>query len=280
MKLLRHGPPGGEKPGLWAADGTLRDLSSVVADIDPAALDPAALEGLAKTDPTALPAVDPNTRLGPCVAGVGKIVCIGLNYKAHAAESGMEPPPEPIVFLKGARPTGPRDPRFIPPRSQATDWEVELGVVVGQVTRRVSEAEALAQVAGYCVFNDVSERDYQLRRGGQWTKGKSFEGFAPMGPWLVTRDEVPDPQALSLWLEVNGQRHQDSHTGDMIFTVAHIISYLSQFMTLYPGDLIATGTPQGVGMGLKPSPRYLQPGDEVRLGIEGLGEQHQRCETT
>ena len=276
MKLLRHGPAGAERPGILAADGTIRDLAGVVADIAGSTLLPEGLERLAAIDPSSLPEVDPETRLGPCVAGTGKFICIGLNFADHAEESGMMVPPEPIIFMKATSAIcGPNDDILIPRGSEKTDWEVELGVVIGKPAKYVTEAEALDHVAGYALTNDVSERAFQAERAGQWTKGKSCDTFGPIGPWLVTRDEVADPQDLKMWLTVNGETMQDGSTRTMVYGVAHIVSYLSQFMTLQPGDVISTGTPPGVGMGMKP-PRFLKPGDVVELGIEGLGTQRQR----
>lgn len=275
MKLLRHGPAGGEKPGLLASDGTLRDLSAHVADIGGAALSDEGLAQLRALDPAALPLVDPGARLGPCVAGTGKFICIGLNYADHAAESGMAVPPEPVIFMKATSAIcGPNDPIIMPRGSEKTDWEVELAVIIGTRAKYVSEADALGHVAGYAVTNDVSERTFQLERSGQWSKGKSCDNFGQIGPWLVTRDEVADPQDLRLWLTVNGKTMQNGSTRTMVYGVAHLVSYLSQFMTLHPGDVISTGTPPGVGLGLKP-PRYLKAGDVVELGIEGLGQQRQ-----
>jgi len=277
MKLLRYGPPGHEKPGLLDADGTLRELSGHVYDIDGAGLSPASLERLRALDPTQLPAVRGSYRTGACVGSIGKFVCIGLNYADHAAEAGMALPAEPIVFAKWTSAVvGANDDIQIPRGSEKTDWEVELGVVIGTVARHVDEADALRHVAGYCVVNDISERSWQLERGGTWDKGKGCDTFGPTGPWLVTADEVPDPQALDLWLEVDGQRRQQGNTRTMVFGVAQLVSYLSRFMTLHPGDVIATGTPPGVGMGMKPSPVYLRPGQTMRLGISGLGEQNQK----
>jgi 2-keto-4-pentenoate hydratase/2-oxohepta-3-ene-1,7-dioic acid hydratase in catechol pathway len=275
MKLLRYGEPGAERPGLLDAEGRIRDLSGHVADVAGAALDPAALAQLSALDPATLPVVSGAPRLGPCVAGIGKFICIGLNYSDHAAESGLPVPDEPVIFMKATSAvSGPNDPVVIPRGSEKTDWEVELGVVIGRRAKYVPEAEALDYVAGYCVCHDVSERAFQIERSGQWTKGKSCDTFGPLGPWLVTRDEVPDPQALSLWLSVNGARVQDGSTGTMVFGVAALVSYLSRFMSLMPGDVISTGTPPGVGLGMKP-PRYLKPGDVVVLGIAGLGTQRQ-----
>ena len=276
MKLLRHGPAGRERPGLLDAQGQVRDLGGVVADIAGATLTDAGLAALRALDPRALPLVAAGTRLGPCVGAVGKFVCIGLNYADHAAESGMAIPAEPVVFGKWTSAiVGPDDDVQIPRGSTRTDWEVELGVVSGEGGRYIAQEDALRHVAGYCVVNDVSEREYQLERGGQWDKGKGCDTFGPIGPWLVTRDEVADPQRLALWLELNGRRMQDGNTRTMVFGVAHIVSYLSRFMSLQAGDVISTGTPPGVGLGQKP-PLYLRAGDVMRLGIEGLGEQTQR----
>ncbi len=276
MKLLRWGEIGAERPGMLDADGVARDLTGLVPDIGGAVLSDTGLAMLRGLDAAALPKVPGGARLGPCVAGTGKAVCIGLNYADHAAESGMEVPPEPIVFMKATSALcGPNDPLPIPRGSEATDWEVELVIVIGARAKYVGEAEALAHVAGYAVGNDVSERDFQARRAGQWTKGKSCDGFGPLGPWLVTRDEVVDPQALKMGLTVNGAVMQDGSTRTMVYGVRHLVSYLSQFMTLHPGDVIFTGTPPGVGMGMKP-PRYLKPGDVVETWIEGLGKQRQK----
>ncbi|MFN3825214.1 MAG: fumarylacetoacetate hydrolase family protein [Pseudorhodobacter sp.] len=275
MKLLRHGPRGQEKPGLMAADGTIRDLSAHVADIGGDVISDAGLAKLGKIDPASLPEVAPGTRLGACVAGTGKFICIGLNYADHAAESGLAVPPEPVIFMKATSAIcGPNDDIIIPRGSEKTDWEVELAVIIGKHAKYVSEADALDYVAGYAVSNDVSERAFQTERAGQWTKGKSCDNFGQLGPCLVTRDEVADPQNLSMWLTVNGEKVQNGSTKTMVYGVAHVISYLSQFMSLHPGDVISTGTPPGVGMGMKP-PRYLKPGDLVELGIEGLGQQRQ-----
>ena len=275
MKLLRHGPEGAEKPGLLAGDGTLRDLSGVVPDIGGEVLGDAGLARLRALDPATLPEVAAGTRLGPCVGGTGKVICIGLNYADHAAEAGQPVPPEPIVFMKATSALcGPDDDVWIPRGSTRTDWEVELAVIIGTRAKHVPEDRALAHVAGYAVTNDVSERSFQIERAGQWTKGKSCDRFGPLGPWLVTRDAVPDPQDLRLWLKVNGETMQDGSTRTMVYGVAHLVSYLSGFMTLMPGDVICTGTPPGVGMGQRP-PRYLRPGDVVELGIEGLGTQRQ-----
>ncbi|HLY45591.1 MAG TPA: fumarylacetoacetate hydrolase family protein [Stellaceae bacterium] len=276
MKLLRYGPPGQEKPGLLDRTGQIRDLSGVIRDLDGAALVPAALDRLRRLDPATLPAVSGTPRLGPCVANVSKVVAIGLNYRLHAQEAGMAIPQEPIFFLKAISSIcGPNDDTVIPQGSVKTDYEVELGIVIGSRASYVSEVDAPKHIAGYCVVNDVSEREYQMERGGQWTKGKSADTFCPMGPWLVTADEVPDPGKLQLWTEVNGERRQSSNTADLIFGVNKIVSYVSQFMTLLPGDVIPTGTPSGVAMGFKP-PKFLKPGDRVRLSVEGLGEQNQR----
>ncbi len=275
MKLLRHGSSGAEKPGLLHSDGSVRDLTGLVPDIGGVVLSDAGLAMLRGVDASVLPSLPPGTRLGPCVAGIGKFICIGLNYSDHAAETGATAPPEPIIFMKATSAIcGANDEIIIPRGSEKTDWEVELGVVIGRVARHVTEAEALAYVAGYCVINDVSERAFQIERGGQWTKGKSADTFGPIGPWLVTRDEVPDPQNLSMWLEVDGHRFQNGSTRTMVFGVAHLVSYISQFMSLHPGDIISTGTPPGVGLGQKP-PVYLREGQVMRLSIEGLGEQRQ-----
>jgi 2-keto-4-pentenoate hydratase/2-oxohepta-3-ene-1,7-dioic acid hydratase in catechol pathway len=276
MKLLRYGPPGQEKPGLLDRDGKIRDLSAAVRDIDGEALAPASLDRLRRLDPATLPLVSGAPRLGPCVGRVPKIVAIGLNYRLHAQEAGAAIPSEPIFFMKATSSIcGPNDDVIIPKGSQKTDYEVELGIVIGSLARYISKADAGKHVAGYCVVNDVSEREFQIERGGQWTKGKSADTFCPIGPWLVTADEVPDPGKLALWTEVNGERRQNSNTGDLIFGVDEIVSYVSQFMTLLPGDVIPTGTPSGVGMGFKP-PKFLKPGDQMRLSVEGLGEQNQR----
>ena len=275
MKLLRYGPKGQEKPGIVDAEGVVRDLSGLVYDIAGDVLTDQGLAGIAEADLSSLPAVEVD-RYGPCVGGVGKFVCIGLNYSDHAEESGLEVPPEPVIFAKATSAIcGPNDTVEIPRGSKATDWEVELGVVIGKEAKYIDEADALDHVAGYCVINDISERDFQNKRAGQWTKGKSADTFGPIGPWLVTRDEVPDPQNLSMYLDVNGKRRQDGSTNTMVFGVDHLVSYLSQFMSLQPGDIISTGTPPGVGMGIKPEPVYLKVGDNMELGIEGLGVQHQ-----
>ena len=276
MKLLRYGPAGQEKPGLLDRDGRIRDLSGAVRDIAGEALAPTALDRLRRLDPASLPLVSGSPRLGPCVGSVSKIVAIGLNYRLHAQEAGAAIPSEPIFFMKATSSIcGPNDDVIIPRNSQKTDYEVELGIVIGSLARQVSKSDARKHVAGYCVGNDVSEREFQIERGGQWTKGKSADTFCPTGPWLVTVDEVSDPGKLALWTEVNGERRQNSNTADLIFGVDEIVSYVSQFMTLLPGDVIPTGTPSGVGMGFKP-PKFLKPGDRVRLSVEGLGEQNQR----
>lgn len=275
MKLLRYGEPGAEKPALLDAEGGIRDLSAHVTDIGGAALDPVALAELAKLDPQTLPAVSGSPRIGPCVANVGKFICIGLNYADHAAESGLAVPSEPVVFMKASSAiVGPDDDVLIPRGSEKTDWEVELGIVIGRKAKYVSEAEALNYVAGYCVVHDVSERAFQNERQGQWTKGKSCDTFGPIGPWMVTKDEIADPQQLGMWLKVNGETMQNGSTRTMVYQVAYLVSYLSQFMSLMPGDIISTGTPPGVGMGMKPQ-RFLRAGDVVELGIEGLGTQKQ-----
>jgi 2-keto-4-pentenoate hydratase/2-oxohepta-3-ene-1,7-dioic acid hydratase in catechol pathway len=272
MKLLRYGPQGAEKPGILDGAGRIRDLSGVVGDIGGEVL--TRLEAL-QVDVDALPVVPGHPRLGPCVAGTGKFICIGLNYSDHAAETGAKVPPEPIIFMKATSAIcGPNDPILIPRGSVKTDWEVELGVVIGKPAKYVTEAEALAHVAGYCVINDVSERAFQTERQGQWTKGKSCDNFGQIGPWLVTKDEVPDPQDLDMWLRVGDQMMQNGNTRTMVYGVAYLVSYLSQFFTLHPGDVISTGTPPGVGLGMKP-PRYLKAGEVVTLGIAGLGEQRQ-----
>ena len=282
MKLLRYGPPGQERPGLLDAGGHVRDLSEHIDDLAGEVLTPAGLSLLRKLDPATLPLVpgvpQRDLRLGPCGAQVGKFICIGLNYADHAAESGLPVPQEPVVFAKWTSAiSGPDDPVLIPRNSVKTDWEVELGVVIGEGGAYIEEADAMRHVAGYCVVNDVSEREWQLERGTQWDKGKGCDTFGPIGPWLVTADEVPDPQQLPLWLEVDGHRYQDGNTRTMVFGVTQIVSYLSRFMSLQPGDIISTGTPPGVGLGQKP-PVYLRPGQTMRLGIEGLGVQTQRTE--
>ena len=276
MKLLRYGPHGQEKPGLLDSEGRIRSLEAHVDDIAGGALSPAALERLSSLDVASLPLVEGTPRLGPCVAGIGKFICVGLNYSDHAAETGAEIPSEPILFMKATSAIcGPDDDVEIPRGSTKTDWEVELGVVIGSPTKYVSREDALDHVAGYCVINDVSEREFQIERLGQWTKGKSCDTFGPIGPWLVTKGEIADPQKLKMWLDVNERRFQDGSTATMIYDVAFLVSYISQFMSLQPGDVISTGTPPGVGLGLKP-PSYLKAGDTVTLSIEGLGVQRQK----
>ena len=275
MKFLRYGAPGQEKPGVLDADGNIRDLSAHVTDLSGSVLDPASLAKLNAIDVNSLPKVEGNPRLGPCVAGTGKFICIGLNYADHAEESGMAVPPEPVIFMKATSAiVGPNDDLVIPRGSEKTDWEVELGIVIGKTAKYVSEEDALDYVAGYCTAHDVSERAFQTERSGQWTKGKSCDTFGPTGPWLVTKDEIADPQNLKMWLKVNGETMQDGSSSTMVYGVRYLVSYLSQFMSLQPGDIISTGTPPGVGMGMKP-PRYLKAGDVVELGIEGLGTQKQ-----
>ena len=277
MKLLRVGAKGAEKPAILHTDGTYRDLSSVVPDIAGASITPEGLAKIRAADPSTLPVLDAGSRIGPCVGQVGKFMCIGLNYADHAAETGAAIPEEPILFMKATSAIiGPNDDVILPKNTKKPDWEVELGVVIGKETRYIDEKDALDHVAGYCVVNDLSERHFQTERGGQWTKGKSADTFGPIGPWLVTKDEVADPQNLKMWLEVDGHRYQDGSTKTMIFGVAHVVAYLSQFMSLQPGDIITTGTPPGVGMGIKPEPVWLKPNQTMRLGIEGLGEQQQR----
>ena len=276
MKLLRYGPLGQEKPGLLDRDGKIRDLSGVVRDIDGEALSPSALDRLRRLDPTSLPLVSGTPRLGPCVGGVSKVLAIGLNYRLHAQEAGMPIPTEPIFFLKATSSIcGPNDDVIIPKGAVKTDYEVELAIVIGSTARYVDIKDAHKHIAGYCIVNDVSEREYQIERGGQWTKGKSCDTFCPMGPWVVTADEIVDAGKLQVRTDVNGERRQDSNTADLIFGIDHIVSYCSQFMTLNPGDVIPTGTPSGVAMGFKP-PKFLKAGDTMRLTIEGLGEQTQR----
>lgn len=276
MKLLRYGEKGSEKPGLLDADNQIRDLSSHVPDIAGQALSPEGLAALAAIDPASLPIVAGQPRIGACVGQVGKFICIGLNYADHAAESNMAVPSEPIIFNKWTSAIcGPNDNIEIPRGSNKTDWEVELGVVIGKGGRYIDEANAMEHVAGYCVINDVSEREWQLERGGTWDKGKGFDTFGPLGPWLVTRDEIADPHSLDLWLEVDGHRYQNGNTRTLIFNVPQLIAYLSRCMSLQPGDVISTGTPPGVGLGIKPNPVFLRPGQTMRLGIAGLGEQRQ-----
>ena len=277
MKLLRYGPKGQERPGILDRDGKIRDLNAHAPDISGDILLPDSLKKLAALDVNKLPLVPGNPRLGPCVGRIGKFVCIGLNYADHAAETGAPIPKEPIIFMKATSAIiGPNDDVEIPRGSHKTDWEVELGVVIGRHAKYVPENSAMEYVAGYCVINDVSEREYQIERGGQWDKGKGCDTFGPTGPWLVTKDEVADPQNLAMWLEVDGHRYQNGSTKTMIFNVPKLVSYLSHFMSLQPGDVISTGTPPGVGMGQKPDPIYLKPGQVMRLGIAGLGEQQQR----
>ncbi|MBM9401135.1 fumarylacetoacetate hydrolase family protein [Gluconacetobacter azotocaptans] len=276
MKLARYGASGAERPAVVDDGGRLRDLSEHLSDLDGEALSDEAMRRLAALDIATLPVVGRSVRLGPPVASSGRIICIGLNYRDHAEETGLPIPREPVVFLKGGRPSGPHDDIRLPRGSEKADWEVELAVVIGKPGLYVRREEALSHIAGYSVFNDVSERAYQMDRGGQWTKGKSFPGFAPLGPFLVTRDEIEDPSNLHLWLDVNGRRFQDSTTANLIFDVEEIVSYISQFFALEAGDIIATGTPSGVGLGQKPEPVFLKPGDQIALGIDGLGMQGQR----
>jgi 2-keto-4-pentenoate hydratase/2-oxohepta-3-ene-1,7-dioic acid hydratase in catechol pathway len=277
MKLMRYGAKGAEKPALIDAQGNVRDLSSVLPDITAQTLSSARLAELRALDASALPKVAEPGRIAPPWSGMGKFICIGLNYADHAAESGLPVPAEPVIFMKPTSAVvGPNDPVVLPQDSIKTDWEVELGVVIGETARYVSEADAIKHVAGYCIVNDVSEREYQIERGGTWDKGKGCDTFGPVGPWLVTADEVPNPQDLQMWLDVNGKRYQNGSTRTMVFGVAQLVAYVSRFMTLYPGDLISTGTPPGVGMGQKPAPVYLKAGDDMKLGIAGLGEQRQR----
>ena len=276
MKLLRYGDKGQEKPGALDSDGKIRDLSGILDDISGTTLQPSTLSRLEKLDLNTLPLVSSNVRLGPCVANVGKFLCIGLNYRDHADETGATYPEEPVMFMKATSSiSGPNDAVIIPRGSSKTDWEVELGVVIGSYAKYVTEDEALDYVAGYCVINDLSEREFQLERGGQWDKGKGCDTFGPLGPYLVTKSEIPDVQRLRLWLEVDNVRYQDGSTSNMIFGVANVVSYLSQFMSLQPGDIISTGTPAGVGLGQKPDPVYLRPGQKMYLGIDGLGTQRQ-----
>ncbi len=276
MKLLRYGPKGKEKPGLVDKEGRIRDLSAVVPDITGAVISSAGIARLRKIKPESLPLVRGKPRIGACIANPQKFIAIGLNYSDHAAESGLQVPKEPVVFTKQVSClSGPNDDVTIPPKSKKSDWEVELGVIIGTRAKNIRKADALKHVAGYCTINDLSEREFQAERSGQWTKGKSYDTFGPVGPWLVTADEVKDPQKLHMWLELNGKRVQDGSTSTMVFGVAHIVAYLSEFFTLMPGDIITTGTPPGVGMGMKPQ-RFLKPGDTMRLGIAGLGEQSQK----
>ncbi len=276
MKLMRVGAKGAEKPAILDANGVIRDLSSLVLDIARETLGANVLQKIAAADLGALPEIDPATRIGPCVGNVGKFICIGLNYADHAAEAGLEVPPEPVMFMKATSAIcGPNDDVIIPRNSKKTDWEVELGVVIGKEARYVEETDAMEHVAGYCVVNDLSERAFQLEHSGQWVKGKSADTFGPIGPWLVTKDEVADPQNLKMWLEVDGKRYQDGSTATMVYGVRHLVHYVSQFMSLQPGDIISTGTPPGVGMGVKPDAVYLRAGQSMKLGIDGLGTQTQ-----
>ena len=276
MKLLRYGPKGKEKPGILDKNGKIRSLHKVIADLHGDAISPSGLAKLKKLDLVKLPIVKGNPRIGACIANPQKFIAIGLNYSDHAAESGLKVPPEPIVFTKQVSClSGPNDTVTLPPKSEKSDWEVELGVIIGRKAKNINEVDALKYVAGYCTINDLSEREFQIERHGQWTKGKSYDTFGPVGPWLVTKDEVKDPQDLHLWLELNGKRVQDGSTKTMVYGVAYIVAYLSQFFTLMPGDIITTGTPPGVGMGMKP-PVYLKPGDKMLVGIDGLGVQRQK----
>ena len=276
MKLLRYGPAGAEKPGVLDANGSIRDLSAHVDDLNGAALSDAALDKLRSIDLSSLPEVDANSRLGACVANVGKLICVGLNYSDHAEETGNEMPPEPVLFFKATSAiVGSNDSIEIPRGSESTDWEVELAIVIGRDGKYIEESDAMDHIAGFCVVNDVSERDFQTKRSGQWVKGKSADTFGPMGPWMVTRDEIADTQNLSMFLDVNGESMQRGSTATMVYQVPFLVSYISQFMSLQAGDVISTGTPPGVGLGMKP-PRFLKPGDVVTLGIEGLGEQRQQ----
>ena len=276
MKLLRYGKLGKEKPGVLDSEGRIRDLSAHVSDITGETISPKSLAKLRKIKIDTLPIVRGKPRIGACVNGSQKFVAIGLNYSDHAAESGMTVPPEPIIFTKHMNCiSGPNDDVTLPPKSKKGDWEVELGVIIGTKAKNIKRADAMKHVAGYCTINDLSEREFQIERSGQWTKGKSYDTFGPIGPWLVTADEVKDPQKLHLWLELNGKRVQDGNTATMVYGVAHIVAYLSEFFTLMPGDIITTGTPPGVGMGMKP-PQYLKPGDKMRIGIDGLGVQNQK----
>jgi 2-keto-4-pentenoate hydratase/2-oxohepta-3-ene-1,7-dioic acid hydratase in catechol pathway len=276
MKLLRYGPKGREKPGILDKDGRIRDLSGIIADVTGETISPKGLARLRKIKPESLPPVRGAPRIGPCIANPQKFIAIGLNYSDHAAESGLQVPPEPVVFTKQVSClSGPNDDVTLPPKSEKSDWEVELGVIIGTRAKNIARKDALAHVAGYCTVNDLSEREFQAERSGQWTKGKSYDTFGPVGPWLVTADEVKDPQQLHLWLELNDRRVQDGSTATMVYGVAFVVAYLSQFFTLLPGDIITTGTPPGVGMGMKPQ-RFLKPGDTMRVGIDGLGEQLQK----
>ena len=275
MKLLRYGPIGKEKPGILDSEGKIRDLSSIIPELDGSAIGPKALDKLRKVKIDKLPLVRGNPRIGACIANPQKFIAIGLNYSDHAAESGSTVPPEPIIFTKQVSClSGPNDTVTIPPKSKKSDWEVELGVIIGTRAKNIKRKDALQHVAGYCTINDLSERAFQTERSGQWTKGKSYDSFGPVGPWLVTADEIKNPQNLHLWLELNGKRVQDGNTKTMVYGVAYIVAYLSEFFTLMPGDIITTGTPPGVGMGMKPQ-RFLKPGDRMRIGIDGLGVQEQ-----
>jgi 2,4-didehydro-3-deoxy-L-rhamnonate hydrolase len=275
MRLLRYGPIGKEKPGILDSEGRIRDLSSVIPELDGSAIGPKALDKLRKVNVNKLPLVRGNPRIGSCIANPQKFIAIGLNYSDHAAESGLTVPPEPIIFTKHVSClSGPNDIVTIPPKSKKSDWEVELGVIIGTRAKNIKKKDALKHVAGYCTINDLSERAFQIERSGQWTKGKSYDTFGPVGPWLVTADEIKNPQNLHLWLELNGKRVQDGNTKTMVYGVAYIVAYLSEFFTLMPGDIITTGTPPGVGMGMKPQ-RFLKPGDKMRIGIDGLGVQEQ-----
>ena len=275
MKLLRYGPIGKEKPGILDSEGKIRDLSSIIPELDGSAIGPKALDKLRKVKIDKLPLVRGNPRIGACIANPQKFIAIGLNYSDHAAESGSTVPPEPIIFTKQVSClSGPNDTVTIPPKSKKSDWEVELGVIIGTRAKNIKRKDALQHVAGYCTINDLSERAFQTERSGQWTKGKSYDSFGPVGPWLVTADEIKNPQNLHLWLELNGKRVQDGNTKTMVYGVAYIVAYLSEFFTLMPGDIITTGTPPGVGMGMKPQ-RFLKPGDKMRIGIDGLGVQEQ-----
>ena len=276
MKLLRYGPKGKEKPGILDQHGKIRSLAKVIKDLDGAAISPTGLAKLRKVNVAKLPLVPGKPRIGACIANPQKFIAIGLNYSDHAAESGMTVPPEPIVFTKQVScVSGPNDTVTIPPKSEKSDWEVELGVIIGRKAKNIKQADAMKYVAGYCTVNDLSEREFQIERHGQWTKGKGYDTFGPVGPWLVTRDEVKDPQNLGMWLEVNGKRMQTGNTSTMVYGVAYLVAYLSQFFTLLPGDIITTGTPPGVGMGMKP-PQYLKPGDKMVICVEGLGVQRQK----
>jgi ureidoglycolate lyase len=276
MKLLRVGAKGLEKPAILHTDGTYRDLSAIVPELRGLVLTPEGLSRIRAVDPASLPILDRNQRIGPCVDRVGKFICVGLNYADHAAESGMQVPPEPVLFMKATSAIiGPNDDVIVPKNSTKCDWEVELGIVIGKEARYVEEADSMGHIAGYCVVNDLSERAFQQERSGQWTKGKSADTFGPIGPWLVTPDEIPDPQNLSMFLEVNGHRYQNGSTRTMVYGVRFLVSYISQFMSLQPGDIISTGTPPGVGQGIKPNPIFLHGGETIHLGIDGLGEQRQ-----